>query len=715
MAHPENRNGRGQGHGFVAALLLVLTVAATWPLALHLGTHVPGDPNDPGDYWAYYWDLWWVEDALLGLRNPFHTSLLHQPDGADLYFHSLMLAPSALMAPVTALLGPTISYNILVWLSFAGSAFGIYLLARRILGPGGSREAALLGGVMYAFSAYRFSRMMGHLDLLSTEWLPFAALFLLRCAREGGWANAAGLAVFTMLTGLTNWYLTGGLVLLVCVFLFERCWSEGGAAGARMFTRIAPPLLIAAAATSPSWLGIFRASGRGGRLGDPFGDTLANSADLLGFVLPSSAHPLWGRAIDGIRTALFGPGDNVVENTVFLGFVPLTLALLGWRDARSSEARTFRWVWILFLLLSLGPHLKVLGHTVRIGPWAVSMPYFLLYQLPYGTLAHAPSRFVLIGGIGLAVLAALGAQRLLVRKGALAATFLPAAGCLALFETAAVPYPLASVHIPAAYDHLTGPANSVVLEAPIPDSPAQLPQRMLYQTRHGRAVFGGYLSRGVPPQPFEALPGFREIRSLTLDGADIDHISGSILPAAARVVLRAYGAADVVLLKNDFRYLPGLNDAAPRARVVLADLLGAPAYEDDEAAVFSVAQAEAPAFASPERGFLPLEQASANPQRTVLSHARIGLWAPRDGHYEIGFAGRALTESRGVELRFVDGVVAPLFFAANAGEVRYSRELKRGWQLVELTCLMPGLPGSAMEGDAPCLVLSGLRMTEDPM
>jgi hypothetical protein len=134
-----------RSHLVVVALLLVLTVVATWPLALHFRTHVPGDPNDPGDYWAYYWDLWWVKVALSDHQSPLHTSLLYSPDGAALCFHSLMLAPSALLAPVTARLGPTISYNSLVWLSFVGSAFGAYLLALRVLGPGGLSSCRLPG------------------------------------------------------------------------------------------------------------------------------------------------------------------------------------------------------------------------------------------------------------------------------------------------------------------------------------------------------------------------------------------------------------------------------------------------------------------------------------------------------------------------------------------------------------------------------------------
>ena len=332
------RGGPRLEHLRALGLFAVLTVLATWPLAAHLFSRVPGDPRDPGDYWAYYWDLWWVKHALLELRqSPLHTSLLYHPDGTSLYFHSLLLAPSALMAPITAAFGTTVSYNALVWLSFVGSAFGVYLLVLFLLDGEPSRRAAFLAGTAYALSAPRFSRMMGHLDLLSTQWLPFALLYALRTARDGGWGNALALTTLTVLTALTNWYLGASLVLALIVLVCERLLSAGFGEAVRAGRRIAPPLLAAALLTSPAWGGMLGQAGAGGRLPDSLGDSIANSADVIGFVLPSSAHPIWGPAVAVVRHRLFGPGENVVENTVFLGFVPLVLAVLGWREARSRD------------------------------------------------------------------------------------------------------------------------------------------------------------------------------------------------------------------------------------------------------------------------------------------------------------------------------------------------------------------------------------------
>jgi hypothetical protein len=704
-----------RSHLGALALLGLLATVMTWPLAAHFATHVPGDPADPGDYWAYYWDLWWVKTAIFDEgRSPLYTSLLYRPDGTSLYFHSLLLAPSVIMSPITATLGPTFSYNLLVWLSFAGSAWGTYALLLTLCGRNSSRPAAFAAAVVYAFSAYRFSRMMGHLDLLSTEWLPLALLFLVRLWRAGGRLNGLGVLIFTALTALTNWYLGASLALFMVVALFQLWFTAGWRAAALALRRVALPVLAAALVASPAWIGLLHHGGAGGRLTDPLGDCIANSADVLGFVLPSSAHPIWGHAVAATRHDLFGPRDNVVENTVFLGFVPLALALLGWRQAASWENRIFRSAFVTFTVLSLGPHLLIAGRTLRIAGHAVPMPYQLLMQLPYGSLAHAPARFVLTAGLALAILAGLGAHRLMRDRSARAArAYAAVIATLALFETAAVPYPLARVHVPAAYDHLPhgGSTSGVLLEVPIPDWPAQLPQRMLYQTHHRHPVFGGYLSRSLPPHPFHAIPGFRDLKRLAIR-PDIDKIDEADLPAVARVALRAYGTSHVMLLKDDFRYLPGLESKATAARETLVALLGPPTYEDAEAALFVVREATTAPFVSPERGFSPLEGTTAAPGRAVTCPARIGLWATDGGTFRVALSGYALEQAQHVQLECGRmSKTASDFSTTSPTSAEVVCRTRRGWQLIELSCaphaLMPDV-ASAKEG--PSLVLTSLNV-----
>jgi hypothetical protein len=361
-------------------------------------------------------------------------------------------------------------------------------------------------------------------------------------------------------------------------------------------------------------------------------------------------------------------------------------------------------------LLSLGPHLQVGGHTVRIAGHALLLPYLALYHLPYGTLAHGPSRFVLMAGLCLAVLAGLGAQRLAAAAPARGRVLLGVLGALALFETAAVPYPLAEVHVPAAYDHVPPAKTGALLEVPIPDWPAQLPQRMLYQTRHGRPIFGGYLSRSLPPHPFHALPGFRDLQRVSMNDPDVDHVPPASWSAVARTALRAYGTTHVLLLKDDFRYLPGLESKSADARAVLVELLGAPSFEDAESALFVVPEATAPAFVSPERGFQPVEYPDSTPMRAVRPRARIGLWSPAGGACEVTLTGFALAADRHVELRFPTGAAQAFPFSSREhGSARYRGDAVAGWQTIDLRCLGPEPTGSGVP--APCLVVTAMAVS----
>jgi hypothetical protein len=52
------------------------------------------------------------------------------------------------------------------------------------LHPRPARLAAFVAGAVFTFSSYRFVHVLGHLDLLSTQWLPFVVLFLLETRRE---------------------------------------------------------------------------------------------------------------------------------------------------------------------------------------------------------------------------------------------------------------------------------------------------------------------------------------------------------------------------------------------------------------------------------------------------------------------------------------------------------------------------------------------------
>src|SRR5262245_45746897 len=64
----------------------LLSILLTWPLCLHLTTHLPMGNHD---IWQNYWNFWWWKTALLERhQSPYSTDLLFYPSGAPLGLHT---------------------------------------------------------------------------------------------------------------------------------------------------------------------------------------------------------------------------------------------------------------------------------------------------------------------------------------------------------------------------------------------------------------------------------------------------------------------------------------------------------------------------------------------------------------------------------------------------------------------------------------------------
>ncbi len=87
-----------------------------------------------------------------------------------------LFAQAVQILPVYALTGNIVlCYNLLFLSTFVLSGLGTFLFVREVTG---SRAAAFFAGVVYAFAPYRVPQF-AHLQVLSSQWMPFA-LFGLR-------------------------------------------------------------------------------------------------------------------------------------------------------------------------------------------------------------------------------------------------------------------------------------------------------------------------------------------------------------------------------------------------------------------------------------------------------------------------------------------------------------------------------------------------------
>lgn len=168
----------------VAGLFLLLSLVAWLPLPLQLTTRTLLGRVDK---FIFIWDLWWVRTALASAdADLFFTRHILHPEGAGLVFHTLFPLGGLLSMPLQKLGGLVFAFNVLNLSATALTGWCTYLLARELFGTGQGRLPAILAGVVFAFCPPRWtSTFLGHLNLVTNQWMPLYLLFIARLLRRG--------------------------------------------------------------------------------------------------------------------------------------------------------------------------------------------------------------------------------------------------------------------------------------------------------------------------------------------------------------------------------------------------------------------------------------------------------------------------------------------------------------------------------------------------
>ncbi len=343
------RVGRRYWLGFV--IYAVCTCAVFWPAPLHLLTAFPQDLGDPP---SQAWIIGWYTHTLL--TNPTHlwdANIFYPTPGVFAYQDSLLgYAPVAM--PLLLITGNLLlTYNLLFLLSFTLCGWFAFLLARYLLHLAGApyrfiAPAALVAGLIYAYLPYKMSHL-GHLNLLSAQWLPLFLLCWERAWRRGGAVAWAGVGLCFVAQALCSLYyaIFGGLAVL---FLLAP----------RLRHRARPlpwwPLLLTAALSGVAllpvllpYIGTVRALGRTRGLAQ----TVTFSPALRDLLHTSPLSLLYGWT-----DRLFPPRAAASPQYLFPGLVPLALAIVGARTrprSRPWPLRPYMGLGIVALALAFGP------------------------------------------------------------------------------------------------------------------------------------------------------------------------------------------------------------------------------------------------------------------------------------------------------------------------------------------------------------------------
>ncbi len=576
-----------------------LTLALTYPLALNFNTAIPGDGFDG---WQNYWNLWWVKGALVDRgANPFFTDYLDYPTGVSLYFHTLNIFNGLLTLPIQLLFGLVVAYNSVVLFSFVMGGYGAYLLTRYVLEGGEAgragypASAAFVAGLVYTFSPFHFAHLLGHMQVISLEWLPFYALYLLRAVGPGirdkgqlpGTEETRFLlknlvsrdtwkaALFLILTALCDWYYVLYALIFTVLYLGYLGWARDFARLKKALAVSAGVGLIFVVVLSPLLWPMVREASASAYMVPEQEHVLLLSADLLALVTPNEMHPLWGEQVRAWSERFT---STTSERMVFAGYAPLVLAAFGvwaaWRRVRFWVVTA-----LTFWVLSLGPVLHVAGQTT-----GLPLPYALLHRyVPFVKIVRSVSRFDAVVMLSLAVLVGCGLQQIAGGKRRTVVTAL--AGVLICFEFLAVPYPMSAPDTPAFYHTLAQDKDDyALLHVPMD---WDRPNCLLYQTVHGKRLISAYTSRANPRSLVERTPVLRHFRYPDPDVIAQDQDLGRV----GQSVLRALKVRYLVI---DLYQLP--IEAEREANLLLVGkIFGStpPVYQDERLIVYHLSEKSA--------------------------------------------------------------------------------------------------------------------------
>ena len=526
-------------HLLVVAFYAILTLILTYPLITHFNTHVMGTDIWAFDEYTFIWNMWWFKYSTLDLHsNPLLSSYIFYPVGISLVLYTYNLFNALVSLPLQPFLGlPAIS-NLMNLFAFTFSGYGTYLLLRYLLPREGTPEgrsslsvhgAAFIGGLIYAFGSYRFVyASLGHHNMVSTQWLPFYTLFLIKMVREGSWRNAVVGGVFAALTLLCEPFL--GVFLATLTVLLLIFAGRRRVLNLRFLRRFGLLLLTTAIMVFPLGYPMLRELFSADYAMTGWGHSEKLLVDLFGFTTPTALHPIlgndWTQELTMVRE---GTARFVDVNTVFLGWVVIVLALFAsvryWGRLKAWTVGA-----IASAVLAMGPLLHINGRpTFDLDGLLVNapLPFIVLHYIPVLSANRVPNRFSCVLMLCLAVLVGFAAHAILrriTRRGVLVVVA-ALLGLLVLFEHLALPVPLTEATVPEWYYTLAEePGDFAILEFPLGWRNSfgvfgvERTQAQYYQSIHHKRLPSGNISRNPPFKfdYFRRIPIFDSIARLEL-------------------------------------------------------------------------------------------------------------------------------------------------------------------------------------------------------
>lgn len=409
------RDVKGIKLNLIAIILYaVFTIILTYPIIMHMRTGL--DLGDPAlNAWILAWD---VHSILTDPINLFNTNIFYPLTHNNLAFSENLFADMLFAFPIIAITENVIlAYNTIFILSFVLSGFGVFLLVNYYLND---KYSAFLAGFAFAFCAFRFSHL-GHLQLLTAQWIPFSILYLDKFIHNNSYKNMVVFYFFYLLQILSCWYyafyLTFSLGLYaIHIFIINSEFRKKTLA--RSFKiKIAIFIMLTAATLAPFAIPYFQTANEYGAVRS-LAEVSGNSADIADYLLAPPFNALYGKIYPPIIA-----NRQWWEHSLFPGGLAIILALYGFLcisrsninehyclEYTGNTTQNFYLILSVFaFILSLGTALHFFGHTINI-----HLPYNYFYEyVPGFKSMRAPVRWGVLVSFSFSILAGYGLNKLI--------------------------------------------------------------------------------------------------------------------------------------------------------------------------------------------------------------------------------------------------------------------------------------------------------------
>ncbi len=344
----------------------------------------------------YIWFIAWWAHSIANWNNPLLTGAIWAPGGVNLAWTANMPLAAIAVYPITRLFGPIAAYNLLCLTAPALAGCSAFVLCRWCAGEG---RAALFAGMLFAFSPYVLSRMLGNMDLILIWPVPLAAYVVMRAlaGEIGARRLAIALAALIAAQFLLFAEIAASATLFAAIALLLALPSMTPQERVRLRAAAAPiatAYALAALVLSPYLYFMFALPAPRGRIFSAWHFAI----DLVNFIVPTSVNQLG-------RISCFAPlahrfRAELSESGAYLG-LPL-IAIVVWFARERWHAPRGRFLihlLIVICLLAMGPRLELAGHI------GMALPGSAVARIPLLDKA-LPARFMLYAYLVLALIVA---------------------------------------------------------------------------------------------------------------------------------------------------------------------------------------------------------------------------------------------------------------------------------------------------------------------